>query len=162
MGACIWSKLSPTQQTRVLTAYQRSMAGGAAALDKLGVQLKADAAQCARRTDLPADWPPTLAGAEAVQVYASTALKTPRSKLDAAWAAAPAKVATCVRANGRLAFYPNGLGCTDPTASAWLLKQVGFGSSQPPAAQLAAYYFNAKAIGEWGDQLAAKLPPNGR
>ncbi len=162
VGPCVWSKLSPAQQTHVLAAYQQSMAAGAAALGKLGSKLKSDTARCARRTDLPGDWGTTIAGAEAVQTYASSVLKTPRSNLDAAWAAAPAKVTACVRANGRLAFYPNGLGCADPTAAAWLLKQIGIDRNQQPSAQQATDYFNAKAISEWGDQLVAKLPPTGR
>jgi hypothetical protein len=66
-------------------------------------------------------------------------------------------VAACVRATGRTAFFPNGLGCVDPTASAWLLKRLGLDPRQQPAARQALYYFNAKAIGEWGDILVAKL-----
>ncbi|WP_293367565.1 hypothetical protein, partial [Phenylobacterium sp.] len=97
----------------------------------------------------------------AVQVYAADALlaarKLDRPNLDAAWAAAPADVAACVRANGRLAFFSNGIGCANPAASAWLLKRLGLHQSQEPAARQALYYFNAKAIGEWGDTLVAKL-----
>lgn len=162
LGACIWSSRPKAEQTQVLSAYGQSMAAGAAALDKLAPKLRTAADKCAGRRDIPADWVPTVVGAEAVQAYVASVLKTPRPTLDAAWAAAPAKVAACVRANGRLAFYPNGLGCSDPAAPTWLLKQAGIDPSQQPAARLAAYYFNARAIGEWGDQLVAKLPPKGR
>jgi hypothetical protein len=162
IGACVWGKLSAAEHAKVLAAYQQNMAGGAAALDRLGGKLKTATAACAKRSDVPADWVPTIAGSEAVQIYAATALKTDRAKLDAAWAAAPANVAACIRANGRLAFYPNGTGCTDPAASAWLLKRIGVAPNQPPASQQAIYYFNARAIGDWADQLVAKLPPKGK
>ena len=166
LGACIWGKLSTPQQTRVLAAYQKDMGAGAAALEKLAVPLKAKAALCARRADLSPDWIQTLAGAQAVQVYAAAALASARQinrpALDAAWAAAPADVAACVRANGRLAFYSNGLGCSNPAASAWLLKRLGIAANDQPAARQALYYFNARAIGEWGDQLVAGLAAKGR
>ena len=159
LGACIWSKLSPADHAKVLDAYGQSMAGGAQALDRLGGKLKAGAAACARRGDLPKDWIPTIAESEAVQTYAAAALRIDRARLDAAWAAAPANVAACIRASGRLAFYPNGAGCVDPAASAWLLTRVGLAPNRPPASQLATYYFNARAIGEWGDRLVAGLAP---
>ena len=82
-----------------------------------------------------------------MQVWAATALRLERPRLDAAWAAAPSDVATCVRANGRLAFFSNGLGCSNPAASAWLVRRVGLAPNQQPAARQALYYFNAKAIG---------------
>ncbi|MGZ3402871.1 MAG: hypothetical protein ACXWKN_06140 [Phenylobacterium sp.] len=160
LSACIWGKLSPAEQTRVLAAYQDDMASGAAALDRLGRKLQATAANCAKRSDIPADWIQTIAGSEAVQVYAAEALavrRLDRARLDAAWAAAPADVAACVRANGRLAFFSNGLGCSNPAASAWLLKRLGLDPNQQPAARQALYYFNARAIGEWGDRLVAGL-----
>jgi hypothetical protein len=161
LGACIWSKLSPSEQTKVLAAYQKDMSSGATALQKLDSKLKPKAALCAGRSDVPADWIQTIAGSEAVQAYTAAALSAAkhieRTKLDAAWAAAPADVAACVRANGRLAFYSNGLGCANPAASAWLLKRLGIAANDQPAARQALYYFNARAIGEWGDQLVAKL-----
>lgn len=161
LGACIWSKLSPADHARILTAYQHDMGAGAAALEKLKGPLKAKAATCARRGDIPPDWVQTITGAEAVQDYAAATLlaarRLDRPKLDAAWAAAPADVSACVRANGRLAFFSNGIGCSHPAASAWLLKRVGLDASQQPAARQALYYFNAKAIGEWGDRLVAGL-----
>ena len=138
------------------------MGAGAAALEKLGGKLKPRAAACAKRGDISADWVQTITGAEAVQAYAAAALLNAkhldRPKLDAAWAAASADVAACVRANGRLAFFSNGLGCSNPAASAWLLKRLGLDPSQQPAARQALYYFNAKAIGEWGDKLVAAKP----
>jgi hypothetical protein len=161
LGACIWSRLSAAEHGRVLDAYQKDMGAGAAALDKLDGKLKARAALCARRGDISSAWIQTITGAEAVQAYAAAALlsakRLDRAKLDAVWAAAPADVAACVRANGRLAFFSNGLGCANPAASAWLLKRLGLDQSQQPAARQALYYFNARAIGEWGDQLVAKL-----
>jgi hypothetical protein len=161
LSACIWSKLSPAEHARVLAAYQKDMGAGASALEKLGGPLKAKAALCAKRSDIPPDWIQTITGSEAVQTYAADALlaakKLERAKLDAAWAAAPADVAACVRANGRLAFFSNGIGCSNPAASAWLLNRLGLDQSQQPAARQALYYFNAKAIGEWGDTLVAKL-----
>jgi hypothetical protein len=159
LSACVFGKLSAGEHAKVLAAYQQSMAAGAQALERLSGKLKAATATCAKRGDVPADWVSTLAGAEAVQTFVAAALKMDRDRLDAAWAAAPAHVATCIRANGRLAFYPNGTGCVDPAASAWLLRRIGLAPNQPPASQQANYYFNAKAIGEWGDQLIAKLPP---
>ena len=161
LGACIWSKLSPAEHTKVLAAYQKDMGAGAAALEKLGGPLRTKAALCAKRGDIPPDWVQTITGAEAVQTYAAAALLTAqrldRPRLDAAWAAAPPDVAACVRANGRLAFFSNGIGCSHPAASAWLLKRLGLDASRQPAARQALYYFNAKAIGEWGDTLIAKL-----
>jgi hypothetical protein len=161
LGACIWSKLSPADHARVLAAYETDMGAGAEALDKLGGKLKAKAALCAKRSDIPPSWVQTLTGSEAVQTYAAAALlasrRLDRSKLDAAWAAAPTEVAACVRANGRLAFFSNGMGCANPAAPAWLLKRLGLDQSQQPAARQALYYFNAKVIGEWGDSLVAKL-----
>ncbi|HLZ73380.1 hypothetical protein [Phenylobacterium sp.] len=160
LGACVWAKLSPAEQTRVLAAYQGDMAAGAAALERLSRKLQPAAATCAKRADVSADWVQTIAGSEAVQTYAAEALavrRLDRGKLDAAWAAAPPDVAACVRANGRLAFFSNGLGCSNPTASAWLLKRLGLDQNQQPAARQALYYFNAKAIGEWGDRLVADL-----
>jgi hypothetical protein len=157
LGACIWTKLSPAEQTRVLGAYERDMGAGAAALQKLDGKLKPKAAACARRADVSSDWIQTIAGSEAVQVWAAAALHLERSKLDAAWAAAPPDVAACVRANGRLAFFSNGLGCANPASSNWLVRRIGVAANQQPAARQALYYFNAKAIGEWGDQLVAKL-----
>jgi hypothetical protein len=161
LGACIWSKLAKPEQARVLAAYQKDMGAGAAALEKLGGPLKAKAAICAKRGDVSADWVQTITGSEAVQVYTAAALSTAkhieRPKLDAAWAAAPADVAACVRANGRLAFYSNGLGCANLAASTWLLKRLGIAANDQPAARQALYYFNARAIGEWGDQLVARL-----
>ena len=157
LGACIWSKLSPAEHATVLAAYRKDMGAGAAALEKLGGKLKAKAALCAHRGDISPDWIQTITGSEAVQTYAADALMAAthldRPQLDAAWTAAPAPVAACVRANGRLAFFSNGLGCVDPTASAWLLKRLGLAPGQQPAARQALYYFNAKAIGEWGDTL---------
>ena len=161
LGACIWSKLSPAEQTRVLSAYEKDMSSGAAALERLDRKLQATAAACAKRSDISADWVQTIAGSEAVQTYVAEALavrRLDRPKLDAAWAAAPADVAACVRANGRLAFFSNGLGCGNPAASAWLLKRLGLDPNQQPAARQALYYFNAKAIGEWGDKLVAAKP----
>jgi hypothetical protein len=161
LGACIWSKLSAGEHSHVLAAYQQDMGAGAAALEKLGGKLKAKAAICVKRGDIPPDWVQTITGSEAVQAYAAAALMTAkrldRPRLDAAWAAAPADVAACVRANGRLAFFSNGLGCANPAASAWLLKRLGLDQSQQPAARQALYYVNAKAIGEWGDTLVSKL-----
>jgi hypothetical protein len=161
LGACIWSKLSPADHTAVVAAYQKDMGAGAAALEKLDGKLKAKAALCAHRGDISSIWVQTITGSEAVQTYAAAALLSARNldraKLDAAWAAAPAEVAACVRANGRLAFFSNGLGCGNPAASAWLLKRLGLDQSQQPAARQALYYFNAKAIGEWGDKLVAGL-----
>jgi hypothetical protein len=163
LGACIWSKLSPAEHTRVVAAYQQDMGAGAAALEKLKGPLRTKAALCAKRGDIPPDWVQTITGSEAVQAYAAAALlaarRLDRPKLDAAWAAAPADVAACVRANGRLAFFSNGIGCANPAASAWLLKRLGLGAAQQPTARQALYYFNAKAIGEWGDALVAKLAP---
>ena len=95
------------------------------------------------------------AGESALELAAK---RLDRAKLDAAWAAAPADVAACVRAIGRLAFFSNGIGCSHPAASAWLLKRLGLDQSQQPAARQALYYFNAKAIGEWGETLVAKRP----
>jgi hypothetical protein len=161
LSACIWSKLPPTDRTRVLAAYGHDMGAGANALEALGNKLKAKTALCARRGDVPPAWIQTLAGSEAVQTYMAAALlagrRLDRPALDAAWAAAPPDVAACVRTNGRLAFFPNGTGCVSPAAPAWLLKRLGLDRSQQPAAQQAIYYFNAKAIGEWGDTLVAKL-----
>jgi hypothetical protein len=161
LGACIWSRLSAAEHGRVLDAYQKDMGAGAVALDKLDGKLKASAALCARRRDVPPAWVQTITGAEAVQAYAAAALlsakRLDRAKLDAVWAAAPADVAACVRANGRLAFFSNGLGCANPAASAWLLKRLGLDPGQQPAARQALYYFNAKAIDEWGDKLVAGL-----
>jgi hypothetical protein len=160
LGACIWSKLSPAEQTRVLAAYGRDMGAGAAALEKLDRKLQARAALCARRRDIPPDWVQTITGSEAVQTYAAEMLaanRLDRQKLDAAWAAAPAEVAACVRANGRLAFFSNGLGCANPAASAWLLRRLGLNPAQQPGARQALYYFSAKAIGEWGDKLVSGL-----
>jgi hypothetical protein len=161
LGACIWAKLSPPEQTRVLAAYRKDMGSGATALQTLDGKLKPRAGACAKRRDISADWIQIITGAEAVQTYAATALlgarRLDRPRLDAAWSAAPADVAACVRANGRLAFFSNGLGCANPAASAWLLKRLGIAPNEQPAARQALYYFNAKAIGEWGDQLVAKL-----
>ena len=160
LGVCIWGKLSPAEQTRVVAAYQGDMATGAAALERLSRKLQPAAANCAKRSDVSADWVQTIAGSEAVQIYAAEALaarRLDRAKLDAAWAAAPPDVAACVRANGRLAFFSNGLGCSNPAASAWLLKRIGLDPNAQPAARQALYYFNAKAIGEWGDKLVAGL-----
>src|ERR1700742_404333 len=87
LSACIWGKLSPAERSRVLAAYAHDMASGAAALDKLSGKLKTGAAICAKRRDIPADWVPTLAGAEAVQTYVASALAgrgLDRPKLDAA------------------------------------------------------------------------------
>lgn len=162
ISACVWGKLPTAERAKVLAAYQHAMSWGAAALDAIGPRLKTATAACARRAEVPSDWVPTIAGSEAVQTYIAGALKMDRAKLDAAWAAAPANVAACIRANGRLAFYPNGTGCTDPAATAWLLKRIGLAPGQGPASQQAVYYFNAKAIGEWGDQLIARLPPKER
>jgi hypothetical protein len=162
LGACIWGKLPAGDRTKVLAAYQQSMAGGSQALDRLRAKLKIGAVKCGLHGDVSSDWVPTMVGSEAVQAYVASALKVPRPRLDAVWAAAPAKVATCIRANGRLAFYPNGTGCTDPAVSAWLLQRLGIDRNRQPAAQQAIWYFNAKAIGEWGDQLVAKLPPKSR
>jgi hypothetical protein len=157
LGACVWAKLSPAEQTRVLGAYERDMGAGAAALEKLDGKLKSRAAACARRGDVSSDWIQTIAGSEAVQVWSAEALHLERPKLDAAWAAAPPDVAACVRANGRLAFFSNGLGCANPALSNWLVRRIGLAPNQQPAARQALYYFNAKAIGEWGDQLVSKL-----
>ena len=166
ISACVWSKLAPAERAKTLAAYQQNMAAGAAALERMGGKLKAKTAQCARRGDIPPDWVSTIAGSEAVQTTMASALlagrRLARPQLDAAWAAAPANVLACFRATGRLAFFPNGTGCTDPTAAAWLLKRLGLERSQQPAAQQVIYYFNAKAIGEWGDQLVARLPPKAR
>jgi hypothetical protein len=165
LGACIWTKLSPAEHGRVLAAYARDMGAGAAALQMLDGKLKAKAALCAKRRDIPPDWVQTITGSQAVQTYAAGALaahRLDRPKLDAAWAAAPADVATCVRANGRLAFFSNGLGCANPAAAAWLLKRIGIAANDQPAARQALWYFNAKTIGDWGDQLAAKLPAKAR
>jgi hypothetical protein len=163
LGGCIWAKLPPADRTRVLAAYQQDMGAGATALQKLARPLRAKAASCAKRADISADWIQTITGSEAVQSYTAAALlsarRIDRARLDAAWAAAPADVAACVRANGRLAFFSNGLGCSNPAASAWLLRRVGLDQSQQPAARQALYYFNAKAIGEWGDKLVAGLAP---
>jgi hypothetical protein len=161
LGACIWSRLSPAEHSHVLAAYARDMGAGADALETLDGKLKARAALCAKRGDIPPLWVQTITGSEAVQASAAAALlaarRLDRSKLDAAWAAAPADVAACVRANGRLAFFSNGMGCANPAASAWLLRRLGLDQSQQPAARQALYYFNAKAIGEWGDTPVAKL-----
>jgi len=161
LGACLWSKLSAAEHNRILAAYGKDMGAGADALDKLRGKLKAQAAVCAGRRDVPPDWVQIAAGSQGVQAYAADALlasrRLERPTLDAAWAAAPATVAACVRATARVAYFPNGLGCVDPAASAWLLKRVGLDPSQQPAARQALYYFNAKAIGEWGDILVAKL-----
>jgi hypothetical protein len=160
LGACIWSKLSPAEQTRVLAAYGRDMGAGAAALEKLDGRLQARAALCAKRRDIPPDWVQTITGSEAVQTSAAVMLaaqRLNRPKLDAAWAAAPADVAACLRANGRLAFFSNGLGCANPATSAWLLRRLSLNPVQQPAARQALYYFNAKAIGEWGDKLVNGL-----
>jgi hypothetical protein len=137
------------------------MSSGASALARLDRKLQTHAAVCAKRNDISADWIQTITGAEAVQTYTAEMLavrRLDRQKLDAAWAAAPADVATCVRANGRLAFFSNGLGCGNPAASAWLLRRLGLDPGQQPAARQALYYFNAKAIGEWGDKLVAAKP----
>ena len=161
LGACIWSRLSPAEHSRILAAYRMDMGAGAQALEKLGGKLKAKAALCAKRGNVPPDWAQTITGSQAVQEDTAAALLTARridrGTLDAAWAAAPADVAACVRANGRLAFFSNGLGCANPGASAWLLRRLGLDQNQQPAARQAFYYFNAKAIGEWGDSLVAKL-----
>lgn len=161
LSACIWSKLSGREQTRVLAAYRKDMSAGATALQKLDGRLKAKAGLCAKRGAVSSDWIQTVTGSEAVQLYAAATLTSAkhidRPKLDAAWAAAPAEVVSCVRANGRLAFYSNGLGCSNPAASTWLLRRVGIVANDQPSAQQALWYFNAKAIGEWGDQLVAKL-----
>jgi hypothetical protein len=165
LGACIWGKLSPSEQAKVLAAYRTDMGAGAAALQKLDGKLRLKAAACAKRGDIKPDWIQTITGSHAVQAYTAEALSAAkhvdRAKLDAAWAAAPADVAGCVRANGRLAFYSNGLGCSNPAAAAWLLKRIGIAANDPAARQ-ALYFFNARAIGEWGDQLVAKLPAKAR
>jgi hypothetical protein len=161
LSACIWSKLSAAEHTRVLAAYVRDMGAGADVLEKLGGKLRAKAALCAKRGDIPPLWVQTITGSEAVQTYAAASLlaakRLDRSKLDAVWVAAPPDVAACVRANGRLAFFSNGIGCSNPAASAWLLKRLGLDPAQQPAARQALYYFSAKAIGEWGDRLVARL-----
>jgi hypothetical protein len=161
LGACLLARLSSAEQAHVLGAYQKDMAAGAAALERLGTKLSSRAAVCTGRDDIPRDWVQTIAGSQAVQTHVVAVLPAnrhiDRGRLDAAWAAAPADVAACVRANGRLAFFSNGLGCGNPAASAWLLKRVGLDQSQQPAARQVLYYFNAKAIGEWGDKLVAGL-----
>jgi len=161
LGACLWSKLSAAEHGRILAAYGKDMGAGAEALDKLRGKLKAQAAVCAGRRDVPADWIQIAAGSQGVQAYAADALaashRIDRARLDAAWAAAPASVAACVRATARVAYFPNGMGCVDPAAPAWLLGRVGLSQSQQPAARQALYYFNAKAIGEWADKLLATL-----
>ena len=156
LGACIWGKLTGPERTRVLGAYGRDMGAGAAALEKLDAKVRAGAAACAGRGDIPAGWTQTLAGSEAVQIHAASVIGTDRARLDALWKAAPANVTACVRANGRLAFSPNAVGCADPAATQWVLNHVGVRRGQPGAAQ-AIFYFNAKAIAEWGDALTAKL-----
>ena len=161
LGACIWSGLTPVEQTTILAAYRKDMSVGAAALERRAGKLKAKAARCAGRRDVPPDWVQIMAGAEGVQAYAAEALlasrRLDRPALNAAWAAAPANVAACVRATARLAYFPNGLGCVDPAASAWLLKRIGLDRNQQPAAKQALYFFNARAIGDWGEALVAKL-----
>ena len=129
---------------------------------RLDRKLQAQAAHCAKRSDISPDWIQTITGVEGRPDLHRRILavrRLDRQKLDAAWAAAPPDVAACVRANGRLAFFSNGLGCTNPAASAWLLKRLGLDPNQQPAARQALYYFNAKAIGEWGDKLVAGLRP---
>ena len=158
LGACVWGKLSAAEQARVIAAYGRDMGAGAAALEKLDARVRTAAAGCSGRKTIPAAWPQTLAGSEGVQVHAASVLRIDRARLDAMWKAAPANVAACVRANGRLAFSPNALGCADPAATQWVLRQVGVARGTPAAAQ-AVFYFNAKAIGEWGDSFVAKLKP---
>ena len=162
LGACIWGKLSPAEQGRVLDAYGRDMSAGAGALQKMDAKLKLKTAACAKRGDVPPDRIQTIVGSEAVQIWAASALHLPRAKLDAAWAAAPPDVAACVRANGRLAFFSNGLGCANPALSTWLVRRAGLDPARQPAARQAIYYFNAKAIGEWGDQLVATPPAKPR
>ncbi|MBS0332724.1 MAG: hypothetical protein JSS35_08160, partial [Proteobacteria bacterium] len=162
LSACIWDKLPSGDRVQVLAAYRKSMAGGAAALDQRRGKLKTAAVRCGLRGDVHSDWISTMAGAEAVQIYVAGALKIDRAKLDAALAAAPPKVAACISANGRLAYYPNGTGCTDPTATAWLMRQVGIDPRQQPAAQQAGWYFNARSIGDWGDKVVTRLPPKPR
>ena len=93
-----------------------------------------------------------------MQIHAASVIPADRARLDALWKAAPANVTACVRANGRLAFSPNAMGCADPAATQWVLSHVGVKAGQPAAAQ-AVFYFNAKAIGEWGDALVGKLKP---
>ncbi len=157
LGVCLWSKLSAPERTRVMAAYGRDMGAGAAALEGLDVKLRAKAAACGARRDIPALWIQTIAGSEAVQASVAATYRLDRKGLDAAWSAAPPQVAACVRANARLAFYSNGLGCADPAAPAWLLRRLGLSQNQPAARQ-ALYYVNARAIGEWGDTLAARPP----
>lgn len=161
LGACVWGKLRPADRDRVLAAYRQDMSQGGAALEKIDARLRTASAACAGRRDLPPLWAQTLAGSEAVQVWASEALRpagVDRARLEAAWTAAPETVKACIKANGRLAFYSNGLGCSDPAPAAWLARKVGIDPArQAIPARQTLYYFNARAIGDWGDTLAAAL-----
>jgi hypothetical protein len=162
IGACSWAKAAGGERAAFLAAYQQNLGAGTTQLGSVNDQLHRYAAECARRTDLPAPWVEGAIASVAIQDGAATALnatlKIARPALDAAWTEAPAAARDCARANAAKSFGINDLTCPDPKAPLWFLQRFGIAPATDRAdATQALYYFNAKAQEEWAESLIARF-----
>ena len=161
-GPCAWARLHPADQDSLLSAYDTSPQSAMAMLGTEDAQVQVLVASCTHRTDVPPLWASGLMASQVIQNGAAAALLSARhltrAALDAAWTHAPDDARQCVRANASKTFGVNSPPCPDPKAPLELLQalNISIATDRPIAAQ-ALYYFNAKAQGEWGDALIAKL-----
>lgn len=165
LGACAWSRLSPSERASVVAAYQANPRAGGSVLRPLDPKVQAGAAACAQRRDIPALWVQLAVGAEALQASAAGKLQAlkrlDRKALDAAWAQAPDDTRDCLRTAATKSFHiPNPPPCRDEKTSAlWILQRLGIRTpaAEPEAASWALLYYAAKGHTDYAEALFAHL-----
>lgn len=166
LGACVWSRLSATDQQQILSAYGRGMTSGMNALNHRNLRVMGAAPECAGRADLPAMWVRSAVAAHVIQTGAAATVLSEkgldRARLDAAWETAPPEARSCTLANAAKVFGIDGPPCADrraPQAFAESLDLPHSVRADRNAAEQALIYMNAKAQEQIALTLIARMPP---
>lgn len=166
LGACAWSRLVPASQQTVLGLYENSMNAAMNALYARDTALRAAAATCAGRNDLPRAWVQGAIASHVIQLGTADSLRTSRglerARLDAVWDTAPAAARDCALHNASRAFNVQGPGCPDrraPEAFLTLLDLSLTNRSTRTASEQVLIFMNARAQEQIAGDLIARMPP---
>lgn len=165
LGDCVWSRLTPAEQSQILNAYGRGVTSGMNALNHRDLKVMAAAPECAGRADLPAMWVRSAVAAHVIQMGAAASVLSEkgldRARLDAAWDAAPAEARNCTLANAAKVFGIDGPACADRRAPQAFASSLGLTyavRADRKAAEQTLIYMNAKAQEQIALTLIARRP----
>jgi hypothetical protein len=159
---CAWLGLPAEIRQEYLAAYHRSSQDAMLALGKRETLNLAAVADCADRSDIPAQWARTALASRVLQQGAANELAAMTTistdMLDAAWEKAPPAATQCALANAAKLFGIETEPCPDGKAPLWFLEELEISpQTNRAAAEQALTYFNAKAQGIWAATFIAKF-----